>query len=231
MKRADQLRGLYTNTPPRYRVYPSLLKFPSTTENTSSSPDVCEPWSVRGCLSPKFVALVKEIKELVQLKESCRGDIITPDIVGHFDQQRVWIADRLTHLIVQANNDPTGVGTYEECCCLASFLYHHSHFLPFCFITGVQSTMLARLKQALLLTDLDKCWGDDIELLLWVLVTAASVEDVTKVWFLDLLRQTHMTFNPRPGLNRMKYILTRFLWNQRTSSPACDKVYEMMVRG
>lgn len=231
MKRADQLRGLYTNTPPRYSVYPSLFKFPSTTDNASLSSDASEPWSFRGVLSTKFVALVKEIEELVQLKESCRGDIVTPDIVGHFDQQRVWIADRLTHLIVQTHNDLTGAGAYEECCCLAAFLYHHVHFRPFVFVTGVQSAMLARLKQALLITDLDKCWGDDIELLLWVLVTAAAVEDVMKDWFLDLLRRTQNTFNPRPGLNRIKYILSRFLWNQRTSSPACDKVYEKMVQG
>jgi len=226
MKRADQLRSLYTNTPPRYRVYPSLLKFPFTIKN-ASSPNASKPWSVRGVLSPKFVALVREIEELVQLKESCRGDIVTPDIVEHFDQQRVWIADGLTYLIVQTHNNLTEAGAYEGCCCLAALLYHHVHFLS--FVRGVQSGILARLKRGLLITDLDKCWGDDIELLLWVLFTAAAAENVTEDWFLAALRRTQKTLNPRPDLDRMKYILRRFLWNERTSSPSCDKVYEKIV--
>jgi hypothetical protein len=66
------------------------------------------------------------------------------------------------------------------------------------------------LKLPLLKTDLEVYWGDDIELLLWVLVTAAAVEDVIKQWFVDLLKKVRKNFIPKPGLNWMKYISRRF---------------------
>ena len=72
----DQYRGLYTGTLPRYRLYPSPLKFPSMTQSLSSLTEEAEPWSVRGVLSDQFMDLVEEVRGLVQLTESCRGIII-----------------------------------------------------------------------------------------------------------------------------------------------------------
>lgn len=71
--------------------------------------------------------------------------------------------------------------------------------------------------------------GDDIELLLWVLVAAAAVEDATKPWFVNLLKKVRKNFIPKPGINRMKYILRRFLWSERTSGIDCEKVYKDML--
>jgi hypothetical protein len=85
------------------------------------------------------------------------------------------------------------------------------------------------LKLVLLKTDLEVYWGDDIGLLLWVLVTAAAVEDVTKPWFVNLLKKVRKDFIPKPGLNRTKYILGRFLWSERTSGIDCEKVYKDML--
>jgi hypothetical protein len=189
--------------------------------------DEAEPWSVRGVLSDQFLDLVKHIRDLVQLMQSCRGEIVSPAITTHFDQQRGWIAYRLTELIAEKSKVLTAA--YEQCCCLAAFLYHYKHFRPFCFLSGLQVVLLAKLKEALLKTDLEVCWGDDIDLLLWVLVTAAAVEDVTKAWFVNLLKKIRRNFIPKPGLNRMKYILRRFLWNERTSAPDCDKVYNEIL--
>jgi hypothetical protein len=159
--------------------------------------------------------------------ESCAGGVVTPTITTHFDQQRGWIAYRLTELIAEKSKVLTAA--YEQCCCLAAFLFHHKHFRPFCFLSGLQGILVTKLKLALLKTDLEVYWGDDIELLLWVLVTAAAVEDVTKPWFVNLLKKVRKNFIPKPGLNRMKYILRRFLWNERTSGIDCEKVYKDML--
>ncbi|KAE9371807.1 hypothetical protein N431DRAFT_426408 [Stipitochalara longipes BDJ] len=75
-------------------------------------------------------------------------------------------------------------------------------------------------------TDSVSCWGDDIELLLWVLMQAAAVDDPLKPWFTQLLKHVIQTFVPRPSLKRVKYILRRFLWKERTSGPACEKLYK-----
>jgi hypothetical protein len=163
----------------------------------------------------------------VQLKESCRGQIVPPAMVGHFRQQRGWIAYCLIELIAEASRAPSGA--HEQCCCLAAYVYHQMHFKPYTFLTGVQSLSLGKLKQSLRTTDLGTCWGDDIELLLWVLVTAAAVEDGARVWFVDLFKRVRKTFIPKPGLNRMKHILRRFLWNERTSGRDCDKIYKEIV--
>jgi hypothetical protein len=85
------------------------------------------------------------------------------------------------------------------------------------------------LKLALLKTDLDVYWGNDIELLLWVLVTAAAVEAVIKPWFVNLLKKVRENFIPNPGQNRMKYILRRFLWSERASGIDREKVYKAML--
>jgi hypothetical protein len=223
----DQYRSLYSGTLPRYILYPSPLKFPSMIESLSSSAEEAEPWSVRGVLSDQFMDLVEEIRGLVQLTESCRDVIVTPAITGHFDHQRAWISYRLLELIVETSEVPARV--YEQCCCLPVFLYHHVHFRRHAIQSETQCILLGKLKQALLKTKLDACWGDDIELLLWILVAAAAVDDATKVWFGDLLKRVWRTFIPKPGLKRMKYILRRFLWNERTSSPDCEKVYKEIL--
>jgi len=223
----DQYRSLYTDTLPRYGLYPSPLKFPSMIQSLSSSSEEAEPWSVRGVLSDQFMDLVEEVRDLVQLTESCRGVIVSHAITGHFDHQRAWIVYRFLELIVETSNVPARA--YERCCCLAAFLYHHMHFRRHAIQSHTQCILLDKLKQALLKTDLDACWGDDIELLLWILVTAAAVEDFTKVWFMDLLKRVWTTFIPKPGLLRMKYILRRFLWNERTSNPDCEKVHKEML--
>ena len=112
--------------------------------------------------------------------ESCRGGVATPTIKTNFDQQRGWIAYRLTELIAERSKVLTAA--YEQCYCLAAILFHHKRFRPFCFLQGLQGILVTKLKLVLLKTDLEVYWGDDIELLLWVLVTAAAVEDVTKPW-------------------------------------------------
>jgi hypothetical protein len=61
------------------------------------------------------------------------------------------------------------------------------------------------------------------------LVTAAAVEDGARVWFVGLLKRVRKTFIPKPGLNRMKRILRRFSWNERTSGRDCDKIYKEIV--
>jgi hypothetical protein len=223
----DQYRGLYTGTLPRYRLYLSPLKFPSMTQSLSSLTEEAEPWSVRGVLSDQFMDLVEEVRGLVQLTESCRGIIISPAITSHFDHQRAWIGYRFLELIVETSNVPARA--YERCCCLAAFLYHHMHFRRHAIQSDTQCILLGKLKQALLQTDLDDCWGGDIELLLWILVTPVAMEDVPKVWFIDLLRRVWKTFIPKPSLTRMKYILRRFLWNERTSSPDCEKVHKEIL--
>jgi hypothetical protein len=201
----DQFRCLYTNTQPRYQIYASPLKFPFMIQSQSSSAEEAGPWSVRGVLSDKFMDLVEEFRGLEQFTESCRGGIVSPAIIDHFDQQRAWIASRFLELIAETSH--VVARAYEQCCCLATFLYHHIHFRPHPSLMDAQCILLGKLKQALQKTDLDSCWGDDIELLLWILVTAAGVEDVTKVWFADLLKRVWKTFIPKPGLKRIKYIL------------------------
>ncbi|KAE9363350.1 hypothetical protein N431DRAFT_423933 [Stipitochalara longipes BDJ] len=220
---ADQMRSLLADTPPRYRLYSSPLRFPPIIQSL----DQTKPWSVRCVLSDQFLYLIVHIRDLIQLMESCRGGIVSPAVTTHFDQQRGWIAYRLTELIAEKSKSLTAAP--EQCCCLAAFLYHHKHFRPFLFLSGLQGILLAKLKQALLKTDLEVYWGDDIELLLWVLVTAAAVEDITKTWFVNLLGKVWNNFIPKPGLNRIKSILRRFLWNERTSGPDCDKVFKEML--
>jgi hypothetical protein len=44
-----------------------------------------------------------------------------------------------------------------------------------------------------------------------------------------LVKRVWKTFIPKPGLKRMKYILSRFLWNERTSSPDCEKVHKEIL--
>jgi hypothetical protein len=61
------------------------------------------------------------------------------------------------------------------------------HFKPYTVLTSVQSILLGKLEQSLHTTDFGTYWGDDIEFLLWVLVTAAAVEDGARVWFVGLL--------------------------------------------
>jgi hypothetical protein len=56
--------------------------------------------------------------------------------------------------------------------------------------------------------------------------TAAAVEDVIKPWFVNLLKKVRENFIPKLGLNRIKYILGRFLWIERTSGIDSKKVYK-----
>lgn len=155
------------------------------------------------------------------------SEIISPAINAHFVQQRGWIGNRLVQLIVEASDPPTS--SYQKCCCQAAFLYYYLHLRPDSFISAVQRTVLAQLKECLLRTDLDAYWDDDIELLLWVLVTAASVEDVTKGWYIRLFKRVRNAFHPKPDLNRMRYFLRRFLWNERLSNPDCERVYKEIM--
>jgi hypothetical protein len=92
--------------------------------------------------------------------------------------------------------------------------------------SGVQVTLLQKLKDALIKTDSVSYWGDDIELLLWVLMQAVVLDDPLKLWFTELLRHVLRAFVPRLSLEQVKDILRRFLWNERISGPACERVYK-----
>ena len=226
--RADKFRGLYASTPPRFQISPISSKIPVVDQDPFLPADESESWHTSFNLSDQFWDLVKSINDLVQVLESSRGTLVSPSIIEHYDHQRAWIASRLLSLIAETANIPARA--YEQCCYLATLVYHFVHFKPYTFMTSVEGMLLGKLKQALEETDVDAYWGDDIELLLWISFTAAGVEDAMRDWFVELLKRVRKALIPKPGLKRLKFILSKFLWNERTSSLACDKLYKKLVR-
>lgn len=218
--RVDQFRGIYTSTPPRYFLRKSPLTFPRLIESLKP-PN--ETWSARSVLSTEFYSIVSDIDELTNLIESRRDSIVSPPMIGHFNHQRAYIEYFLATRIAIATSD--SALACEECCLLAASLYHHSILRPFCIFSGVHSTILSKLKRALLTTDIMTCWGEDIKLLFWVLVTAASVEDELRGWFVAQVKRCLRAFVPRPEVESMKWILRKFLWCERVSGPAAERLY------
>jgi hypothetical protein len=170
--------------------------------------------------------MMEQITYLEQLIESCRGTRISGSTIQDFYSQRESIEECFIKSISETHVNSSGGGAYEQCCLLAASLHFHVIIRPFPIWSSVQSILLTKLKDALMKTDSISCWGDDIELFLWVLMEAAAVEDSLKPWFTQLLTHTLRTFVPKPSLKRIKDILRKFLWNERTSSPACEKVYK-----
>jgi len=151
------------NTPPRYRPKSKVpygpQKPPLTT--TSSEP---ETWSTRGVLSVEFISFMLQISELEQLIESCRGATVSRSTIQYFYHQRESIEDILIERIAMTSSSPGG--EYESCYYLAASINSTVILRPFPPTSGVQSTLLGKLKIALRKTDLESRWGDDIELLL-----------------------------------------------------------------
>ncbi|KAN0098979.1 hypothetical protein V8E51_014642 [Hyaloscypha variabilis] len=218
----DQFRGLHMNALPRYRPKSKVPYGPQKPPliTTSSAP---ENWSTRGVLSVEFISLMSQISELEQLVESCRGATVSRSTIRYFYHQRESIEDILIERIAVTSSLPGG--EYESCCYLAASINSTVILRPFPPTSGVQSTLLGKLKIALRKTDLESRWGDDIELLLWVLVTAAHFPDPLHQWFIDVLKKVTGTLVPRPSLNGFKQILRRFQWNEKTSCPACERIY------
>jgi len=181
---------------------------------------------MRGFLSERFISLMEQITDLQQHIESCREASISHATLRDFYSQRDRIKECLIASIAEAYIDPSEYRLYEQCCLLAAALHFHVVTRPLPIWSGVQVTLLQKLKDALIKTDSVSYWGDDIELLLWVLMQAVVLDDPLKLWFTELLRHVLRAFVPRLSLEQVKDILRRFLWNERISGPACERVYK-----
>ena len=170
--------------------------------------------------------MVDQITDLQRHIESCREASVPHATLRDFYSQRDRIKECLIASIAEAYISPSDFGAYEQCCLLAAALHFHVVTRPLPIWSGVQVTLLQKLKDALMKTDSVGCWGDDIDLLLWVLMQAAALDDPLKCWFTELLKHVLRTFVPRLSLEQVKDILRRFLWHERTSGPACEKVYK-----
>lgn len=184
-----------------------------------------EAWSERDILSPQFMVLIHHIRNLVQLVETYRGRTNVPTaVINYFRQQQAAIEYRFIELMLAETT-----GQVEECCLLAAFLYHNITLRQIVDVISntPQGELLQRLKIALQKTDLNSLWGQELELLLWVSMTASTINVVqTDPWFKDLVKRALKAFVPRPSLTRVKYILGRFLWNESISGPACTRLFE-----
>ena len=87
------------------------------------------------------------------------------------------------------------------------------------------------MKAALLRTDLDNFWSQDIELLLWVLMTAipSALADPSKPWMEAQLKRVLRAFGPTLDVEYVKNVMRRFLWHEKTSGPNVEWVYRTMM--
>jgi hypothetical protein len=167
-----------------------------------------------------------QITHLQQHIQSCRGTSISHSRLRDFSVQCGRIREDLIGSIAETYANPSEMGAYERCCLLAAALQFQADTGPFPIWSGVQVTLLQKLKDGLMKTDYVSCWGNDIELLLWVLIQAAVLDDPLKSWFSELLKHVLRAFGPKLSVEQLKDVLKRFLWSERSSGPACEKLYK-----
>jgi hypothetical protein len=173
--------------------------------------------------------MMEEMRTLTQFMDTCKATHPPPYIKGSYYEKRAYVEHRLVVLLAETSVDPATA--YEQCCYLAGFLYHNTSLRPVCVWSGVHQAILGRLKTALLRTDLATFWGQDIELLLWVLMSAipSALADPEKPWFVKHLKRVMGAFYPTPDVEFVKNVMRRFLWHEMESGPNCEKVYREIM--
>jgi hypothetical protein len=168
--------------------------------------------------------MMERIRRLMPFVESCQSIPVSTSDRKAFYDERGWIENRMIFLI--ADSAAGDAMVYEHCVYLAATLFHHTVPRPLCIWSGVHSTVVEKLKPALLSTELYSFWQPHQELLLWILMTAAlaCIDGETKWWFLDLLNSLLRSCFPNWSVLRVKDILQNFLWHEKICGPACDNV-------
>ncbi len=210
----DQFRGLYSNTPPRHQ----LLDPPSHSilnRGFVSSGSNLLRFHIGELLSNEFIAIVGKIQRLMLFVEFCKNVPVSPPDWKAFYDEREWVENRIILLIANSSADDSKL--YEHCVYLAASLYHHTVPRPLCIWSGIHSTIVDKLKRALLRTRLASFWHPHQELLLWILMTAAPacIEGQTKRWYLELLKSLLFSCFPNWNIPRIKEILRDFLCMRR----------------
>jgi hypothetical protein len=67
-----------------------------------------------------------------------------------------------------------------------------------------------------------------MELLLWIVMIAipSTLDEMVKVWLMELLKRVMNTFIPTLDLAGVKSIMRRFVWPEKISGRACDDVWK-----
>jgi hypothetical protein len=186
-------------------------------------------WSVAVDLNSDCLGMMEDIRTLTHFMDTCKATHPPPYVKGFYYEKRGYVEHRLVVLLAETSVDPATA--YEQCCYLAGFLYHNTVLRPVCVWSGVHQAILEKLKTALLRTDLGTFWGQDIELLLWILTTAipSALADPSKPWFVKQLKRVIGAYHSTPDVECVKNIMRRFLWHEKESGPNCEKVYREIV--
>ena len=143
-------RGLYSNTPPRHYLHTNSSQIP--TISTISSPQPPVPFtctSSERILSNDYISMMLQLRTMTKFIESCRSKSITPSAMAPSHDERGWVEYHLVVRIADSANDASRA--FEHCTYLAASIFYHAVIRPLCIWTGVQSTLLDKLRPALLM--------------------------------------------------------------------------------
>ncbi|KAE9364845.1 hypothetical protein N431DRAFT_489314 [Stipitochalara longipes BDJ] len=241
---SDNFRSLYTSTAPQYKLSPCPIPHPALSPSPPPSflQNLSPPrldllptvplslWtgtSLFTPLTPAFLSLTDQIRSLNALISThlTSSHPPTPQTLSYFHHQRAFIEYRLCSNLCLTSPSKSSSSAYEHCLFLAASLYHHVNLRPFCIWSGVQATILGKLQEGLERVEEESGWGGERELALWVLGTAACVEDHLRPWFVERVRGVMGQWEPRLDLDGVKCVLRGVLWCERTSGVALDSLF------
>lgn len=205
----DHYRALFTNTAPKYEVQPSPYVLEFGTQEPGFRRDMF--------LSAQMPTIVDGIRQLTQLKLESHQRDVSPVELEHFLAQR----DFLEHQLVTLHTQLLHSATWDSCVILGLILFEHLELRLMNSKYATMGHIALLLRNALLATELDTCWGSEgYPVLIWVLFMGASIsedfEDL-RSWFVCTLRDV-MTSTGCNSWESVNYVLQSFVW----ANGACD---------
>jgi hypothetical protein len=176
-----------------------------------------------GILGFKLLEVIQEICDFRTEIESQSRVGLTFDELSALDDRKASIEWRLTSMQDRELNDPM-----KECCRLAIHICSSAIFPPFFGPSKMPTSLSQRLSQTLSQSDLDTCWNQHIDLLLWVVFIGASraksqsdLPVYTKALGLVLNEFGTMCAT----WEQTVLILETFIWSEKVFGDSCKAIW------
>lgn len=180
-------------------------------------------------VSDDLVDILQDMSYLTAFLESFHsGSIVREESLLYFDDERSSIEFRILCLPSKKKkrHRDTEADNIEESCRMAAMIYIKTVFFRVEPTAPIHISLVDRLRIALMQTNLQFCWDNLSELLLWVLFIGATVAQrgSTRSWFLAMSK-TVCSYLQKSSWHGVKEILSKYLWSDRILEDRCRHLW------
>jgi hypothetical protein len=180
-------------------------------------------------VSDDLVDILQDMSYLTAFLESFHsGSIVREESLLYFDDERSSIEFRILCLPgkKKKRHGDTEADNIEESCRIAAMIYIKTVFFQVEPTAPIHISLVDRLRIALMQTNLQLCWNNLSELLLWVLFIGATVAQrgPTRLWLLAMSK-TVCSYLQKSSWHGVKEILSNYLWSDRILEDRCRHLW------